>query len=112
MSKELTKEQIEELTKLLELVKQGGKVKKGANEVTKALERGHAKLVIVAKDVSPAELIMHLPILAQEKQIPCVQAGTKEELGALGGLTVGTVALAIVEEGTAKAELTKFINAI
>jgi large subunit ribosomal protein L7Ae len=112
MSKELTKEQSEELLRILEVVKQNGKVKKGANEATKSLERGLAKIVILAKDVNPAELIMHLPLIAQEKSITCVTCGTKEELGAAAGLTVGTVAVAITDEGNAKADLKRFIDAL
>ena len=73
-----------------------------APEVTKALERGKAKLVAVAGDISPPEIVMHLPLLAKEKDIPCVQVGGKEELGAASGITVSTTAVAIVEEGEAK----------
>ncbi len=87
----------------IEVAKSTGKLKKGSNEVTKALERGTAKLVAVAKDVTPPEVIMHLPILAKEKGVPCVEVPSKEELGAAAGIQVGTAAIAIVAEGDAKA---------
>ncbi len=86
----------------IEIAKSTGKLKKGSNEVTKALERGTAKLVAVAKDVTPPEVIMHLPILAKEKGVPCVEVPSKEELGAAAGIQVGTAAIAIVTEGDAK----------
>jgi len=86
----------------IELARQGGKIKKGANEVTKALERGTAKLVAVAKDVQPPEIVMHLPLLAKDKGIPFVEVRTKEELGVAAGLSVPTVAVAITEVGNAK----------
>ena len=43
--------------------KQSGKVRKGTNETTKAIERGVAKLVVIAEDVQPPEVVAHLPII-------------------------------------------------
>ena len=93
-----------------ELAKATGKIKKGTNEVTKAIEKGQAKLVLVAKDASPPEVVMHLPLLCKEKGITCIEVSSKEELGASAGLDVSTVSAAIVEEGESKdlvKELTK-----
>ena len=86
----------------VELARTTGKIRKGSNEVTKAIERGTAKLVLVAQDVTPKEIVMHIPLLAKEKNIPCVHVPTKEDLGASAGLEVGTAAIAIVQEGEAK----------
>lgn len=94
--------QSEKIFEAIEIAKNTGKLKKGANEVTKALEKGTAKLVAIAKDISPPEITMHLPLLAQEKGVPCIQVASKEELGAAAGLSVGTAAVAIVQEGEAK----------
>jgi large subunit ribosomal protein L7Ae len=93
----------EKIYEAIEIAKSTGKIKKGSNEVTKALERGNAKLVIVAKDVQPAEVVMHLPLLAKEKGVPCVEVPSKEQLGAAAGLSLGTGAVAIVVAGEAKA---------
>ncbi|MBN1644668.1 50S ribosomal protein L7ae [Candidatus Woesearchaeota archaeon] len=95
-------EQTERALEAIEVAKNTGKLKKGTNEATKALERGTAKLVVVAKDVTPPEITMHIPILAKEKGIPCVEVPTKEELGASAGIKVGTSAVAIIAEGDAK----------
>ncbi len=92
----------DQIYEAVEVARNTGKIKKGSNEVTKAIERGVAKLVIVAKDVQPAEVIMHLPLLAKEKGVPCVEVPSKEQLGAAAGLTVPTGAIAIVVEGEAK----------
>lgn len=110
--KELSKEQSEDVLRVLEVIKQSGKLKKGANEVTKAVERNQAKLVVLASDVSPAEIVMHLPILCEEKSIVCVVAGTKDELGAAAGLTVGTVAVAVTDDGNAKNDLQKVLDSL
>ncbi len=90
---------------IVEIAKSSGKIKKGTNEVTKMIEKQKAKLVIVAADVTPAEIVMHLPLLAKEKDIPCITVGTKEELGAAAGLSLGTSSLAIIDEGDAKTQL-------
>jgi large subunit ribosomal protein L7Ae len=41
----------------------GGRIKKGTNETTKAVERGQAKLVVIAEDVDPPEIVGHLSLL-------------------------------------------------
>ncbi len=92
----------------IELAKKSGKLRKGINEVTKAAERSTAKLVIIAKDVNPPEVIMHVTPLCNEKNIPVVQVPSKDELGAAAGLSVGTSAIAIIQEGDA-AEVIKDI---
>jgi U4/U6 small nuclear ribonucleoprotein SNU13 len=42
-------------------------LKKGANETTKALNRGMAGLVIIAADTQPLEIVLHLPLLCEDK---------------------------------------------
>ncbi len=93
----------EKFYEAVEVAKATGKIRKGTNEVTKSLEKGEAKLVLYAKDVSPPEITMHIPLLAKEKGIPCQEVPSKEELGAAAGLSVSTSAIAIVQEGEAKA---------
>lgn len=110
--KELQQEQTEEILRITEIVKQNGKLKKGTNEVTKAVERGTAKIVLIASDANPKELVMHIPLLCEEKGVACVQVGSKEELGAAAGLPVATVSIAITDESNAKDDLKKFIDAL
>jgi len=86
----------------VEAAKATGKLRKGTNEVTKAVEKGQAKLVLYAKDANPKEIVMHIPILCSEKSVPCVEVPTKEELGAAAGITVGSASVAVVNEGNAK----------
>lgn len=103
-------ENVESAYEAVELAKRTGKIKKGSNEVTKALEKGKAKLVVIAKDISPPEITMHIPLLAKEKGVKCIEVPSKEELGAAAGLSVGTAAVVIVQEGDAKkviAEISK-----
>lgn len=95
-------EKIEKVFEAIEIARKTGKIKKGTNEVTKAIERGNAKLVAVAKDVNPPEIVMHIPALCKEKGILCVEVPSREELGAAAGISVSTVSVAVVQEGDAK----------
>jgi large subunit ribosomal protein L7Ae len=92
----------EQAFEIIEIAKKTGALKKGANEVTKAIERGKALFVAVAEDVSPKEITMHIPLLAKEKNIPCVTVSSREELGTASGLAIPTVAVAVVNAGDAK----------
>ncbi|MEM4703417.1 MAG: ribosomal L7Ae/L30e/S12e/Gadd45 family protein [Candidatus Pacearchaeota archaeon] len=89
------------LYEIVELARKTGKIEKGTNEVTKAIERGTAKLVIYAEDVSPKEIVQHLPVLCQERGIDCMTVDSKKKLGASAGINVSTAAVAIIEFGDA-----------
>jgi len=89
---------------IVEKAAKTGKVDKGVNEVTKAVERGNAKLVVVASDVDPKELTQHIPILCKEKEIKCVEADSREKLGISVGINRPTAAVAVIEAGEAKLE--------
>jgi len=109
---ELSKELHEKVLESIEIAKATGKIRKGVNEVTKAIEKQQAKLAVIAKDVQPAEIVMHIPLLAKEKDIPCVEVNSKKELGAAAGLELGTSAVAIVQEGEAKKNIKEIVENI
>ena len=91
--------------KVLEAVRKAretGKIRKGTNETTKAVERGQAKLVIIAMDVQPEEIVAHLPLLCDEKKIPYVYVPSKKALGEACGLQVAAASAAIIDPGEAK----------
>ena len=92
----------------IELARQSGNVRKGTNESTKAIERGSAKLVVIAEDVEPEEIVMHLPPLCEEKRIPFVFVASKKDLGKAAGLGVPCAAIAIASTGNGE-ELVKEI---
>lgn len=99
----------------LELARDTGKIKKGSNEATKAIERGIAQLVLIGGDVEPEEIVMHLPPLCVEKQIPFIFINKQSEIGAACGLDVGSAAVAIVKSGKGKdlvEELVKQVAAL
>mgnify|MGYP000321248202 CR=1 FL=1 len=80
----------------------GGKIKKGTNETTKAVERGVAKLVLIAEDVDPPEIVAHLPLLCDEKKIAYIYVPSKKKLGEAAGIEVAAASACIIEEGGAK----------
>jgi len=92
---------------IVEKASKSGKVDKGVNEVTKAVERGVAKMVVVAKDVDPKELTQHLPILCKEKGIKFEEVDSKEKLGISVGIRRPTATVAIIEAGDAKLDSIK-----
>ncbi|MCW1293992.1 MAG: ribosomal L7Ae/L30e/S12e/Gadd45 family protein [Candidatus Parvarchaeota archaeon] len=90
----------------------GGVIRKGVNEVTKALERGQAKLVVVAADVSPKEIVMHLPLLSKDKNVPYISVGSRQQLGNVIGINVGTSAVAVIDAGEEDHSLQELIKKI
>ena len=96
----------------LEIARNTGKVAKGTNEVTKFIERGNAELVLIAEDVDPAEIVAHIPVLAEEKEIPYVYLATKEEVGGAAGLNVGTASAAIVDAGDSEELVAEIVEKV
>src|SRR3989344_7355337 len=92
----------EDVLEMVETARDTGKIRKGVNETTKAVERGIAKAVVVAEDVDPPEIVMHLGPLCDEKKIELYKVASKNELGRAAGLDVGTASIAIVDLGDAK----------
>jgi large subunit ribosomal protein L7Ae len=81
--------------------KKTGAVKKGTNETTKSIERGLAKLVVIAEDVDPEEVVLHIPQLCEEKKIPYVYVPSKKDLGKAAGLEVSCASVSIENPGEA-----------
>jgi len=90
---------------LVERARRTGKIEKGTNEVTKAIERGTAKFVAYASDVEPKEIVQHIPVLCKEKKIPCQEVDSKQKLGISAGLPVSSSSIAIIEPGEAEADV-------
>jgi large subunit ribosomal protein L7Ae len=97
---------------ILEKVRETGRIKKGTNETTKTIERGMAKLVYIAMDVDPPEIVAHIPLLCEEKNVPYIYIDTKSRLGQAAGLKVNCSAVAVVDEGETKKELRDLVAKI
>ncbi len=90
---------------IIEKARKTGKIDKGTNEVTKAVELGSAKLVVYAADVSPKEIVIHLSAICKEKGIPCQEVDSKQKLGIAAGINVPTASVAVVNAGDVDKEI-------
>lgn len=108
----VSKELSDRILRFVEVAKNTGKIKKGTNETTKAIERGVAKLVIIAEDVEPKEVVMHLPPLCEEKKIPYVFVPSKMELGRAAGIDVACAAIGVIDSGKGKEQLDEILRSI
>ncbi len=94
-------EVVTNILEALSVAKDTGKLRKGINESTKSVERRAAKLVVLAEDVQPEEIMIHMPALCEEKGIPYAYVRTKKDLGEAVGIGVGTSSIAIEDAGGA-----------
>ncbi len=90
---------------IIEKAKKTGKIEKGTNEVTKAIERGTAKFVAYASDVEPKEIVQHLALLCKDKGIPCQEVDSKQKLGISVGIQVSSSSVAVVDAGDAEKDI-------
>ncbi|KAG1438413.1 hypothetical protein G6F56_012645 [Rhizopus delemar] len=70
--------------KIFKTVKKASKVKhvrRGVKEVGKALRKGEKGLVIIAGDISPMDVISHMPVLCEDSNVPYIFVPSKEQLG-------------------------------
>ena len=107
---EVPKEISDKSLEALRLARQGGAVRKGVNEVTKSIERGLAVLVLVASDVEPEEVVMHIPSLCEQKRIPLVFIPAKLDLGKAVGLGVPCAAASIEKAGEGQPQLKEVVS--
>jgi len=90
---------------IIEKARRTGKIEKGTNEVTKAIERGTAKFVAYAVDVEPKEIVQHIPVLCKEKGVLCQEVDNKQKLGIAAGLPVAASSVVIIEAGEVEKEV-------
>ncbi|CBK22265.2 uncharacterized protein [Blastocystis hominis] len=88
-------------TSILDLVQQASnyrQLKKGANEATKTLNRGKSSFIVMAADAQPLEIILHIPLLCEDKNVPYVFVPSKIALGRACGVTRPVVACSIISD--------------
>ncbi len=86
---------------ILDLVQQANnykELKRGANEATKTLNRGTAQLIVMAADAEPLEILLHLPLLCEDKNVPYVFVESKHALGRACGISRPVITVAIVSD--------------
>jgi len=106
---QVSREVADKALEAVRLAKQSGSVKKGINEVTKSVERNLASLVVIAEDVEPEEVVMHIPTLCEQKKIAFVYVPTKAEVGNAIGINVPCSAVSIEKAGSGESAVKEVI---
>jgi len=109
---DVPKEIAEAAYEALRIARETGKIKRGTNETTKSVERGIAKLVLIAEDVEPPEIVAHLPLLCEERKIPYVYVPSKEKLGEAAGIEVRAASATIIEPGESKQIIDEIVKKV
>ena len=99
---EMPEDLVDQAYEVVEIARDTGEVRKGTNEVTKVVERGDAKLVVMAEDVTPPEILAHMPLLCEERDVPFAYVPSQQELGAASGLNTSSASVAITDPGKAE----------
>lgn len=104
-------------TRILDLIQQAcnyKQLRKGANEATKALNRGKAELVVLAADAEPLEILLHLPLVCEDKNVPYVFVRSKVALGRACGVSRAVIACAVTakEMSPLDAQITELKDAV
>jgi large subunit ribosomal protein L7Ae len=109
---DVPKELADSALEVLAAARDTGKISKGTNETTKVIERGTAKLVLIAEDVDPPEIVAHLPLLCEEKNVPYIYVTSKMGIGNASGIEVPSAAAAITDAGDAEKLLKGIVEKI
>lgn len=109
---EMSKDLADKAYQVVELARDSGKLRKGTNEVTKLVERGDALLVVMAEDVTPEEILAHMPLLCEEKAVPYAYVPSKQELGVAAGLGKATASVAVTDPGKGKPMMDELLSAV
>ncbi|MBS3816836.1 MAG: 50S ribosomal protein L7Ae [Candidatus Thermoplasmatota archaeon] len=83
----------------VEIARDTGSLRIGTNEVTKYVERGEAELAVLAEDVTPPEILAHMPLLCEEKDVSYSYVPSQNELGAAAGIDASSASVAITDPG-------------
>jgi len=109
---EVPKEVADAAYEALKIASETGKIRKGTNEATKSIERGKAKLVLIAENVQPPEIVAHLPLLCEERKATYVYVPDKNKIGEALGITVSSAAAAIEETGDAEGLVAEIVKKV
>ncbi|GAA5930346.1 hypothetical protein JCM1841_005881 [Sporobolomyces salmonicolor] len=87
---------------VLKLVKKASKsrhLKRGVKEVVKSLRKGEKGIVVLAADISPLDILTHIPVLAEESNCPYIWVTSKEALGLASSTKRPTSCVMVAQQG-------------
>lgn len=85
-------------------------VKQGIRHVTALVEQKKAKLVVIAHDVDPIDVVLWLPTLCKKKGIPYVIVKSKARLGQVVGLKTATCLAFVNVDPKDKADFANLVS--
>ncbi|CCG83607.1 Ribonucleoprotein-associated protein [Taphrina deformans PYCC 5710] len=102
---------------ILDLVQQAShhkQLRKGANEATKTLNRGISEFIVMAADTEPIEILLHLPLLCEDKNVPYVFVPSKSALGRACGVSRSVISASVTtnEASDLRPQIQSIKNAI
>jgi H/ACA ribonucleoprotein complex subunit 2 len=77
-----SKKSTKKVHKLVKKASQAKCVRRGVKEVVKALRKGEKGFCVIAGDISPIDVVSHLPIMCEDRAIPYIYVPSKQDLGA------------------------------
>jgi len=110
-------DQEKEVKKILKTVKKSAKSKtlrRGVKEVVKALRKSAASgpassgltdpsaIVVIAADISPMDVISHIPVLCEDHNVPYIYIKSRAQLGEASATKRPTSVVMIAKERTGK----------
>merc|ERR1712179_42627 len=111
-SKKLTK-------KVYKVIKKGSKhktfVRNGLKDVQSRIRKGERGIVVFAGDVTPIEVMCHMPAVCEEKSLPYVYTPSRQDLGSAMGVKRGCLMMMVREHEDYKElydELTQEITSL
>ncbi|XP_013610269.1 PREDICTED: NHP2-like protein 1 isoform X2 [Brassica oleracea var. oleracea] len=98
---------------ILDLIQQAANYNQ-LKKATKTLNRGISEFVVMAADAEPLEILLHLPLLAEDKNVPYVFVPSKQALGRACGVTRSVVACSVTsnEGSQLKSQIQQLKDAI
>ena len=76
-----SKKSSKKVHKLVKKASSAKVVRRGVKEVVKALRKGEKGFCIIAGDISPIDVISHLPIMCEDRNVPYIYVPSKHDLG-------------------------------
>ena len=94
-----SKKSSKKVHKLVKKASSAKVIRRGVKEVVKALRKGEKGFCIIAGDISPIDVISHLPIMCEDRNIPYIYVPSKHDLGTAASTKRPTSCVLITPKG-------------
>ncbi|XP_065221857.1 H/ACA ribonucleoprotein complex subunit 2-like protein [Planococcus citri] len=92
------------LLKLIRKAAENKSIRVGLKDVQKQIRRGEKGIVVFGADVTPVDIMCHMPAICEEKDIPYCYTPSREDIGHAAGLH-RTAVMVLVKPNPEYAEL-------